>query len=318
MKIIKLLYQKYFLSFSICLFSCFVIFFIFSLVSYLTEDYSFYIIINLSFLNSLQIFFYVPSFIFLISVILFTIFLRSRNEIVIIKSYLNINKVMIFFIPVVIIYTVIEINKKDMINYLENNKSDLLNLNKKSQAKILIDMGENNKKYTIIKNLDLKNFNNTEYRSYFISDKKIETAEFSDNLMTFKNELMLKNFTQYKNNIIKDIIIPKKINPDIIELTNQNSIVKNIYKENIFKLDIKLLNLMLFYALFLGYIFLKFFNSKFVSTKQSLKNPVFINLILLIYSFLIFNNSIGLHKQEFELLASMVMSLFFLKAYLNE
>ena len=39
MKIIKLLYLKYSLSFSICLISSFVIFFIFSLLGNLNEDY---------------------------------------------------------------------------------------------------------------------------------------------------------------------------------------------------------------------------------------------------------------------------------------
>ena len=69
MKIIKLLYTKYTLSFSICLISSFVVFFIFSLISNLNEDYIFSIILNTSILNSIQILTYVPAFIFLISLI---------------------------------------------------------------------------------------------------------------------------------------------------------------------------------------------------------------------------------------------------------
>ena len=104
MKIIKLLYLKYILSFSICLISSYVIFFIFSLLGNLNEDYLFNIIVNLSLLNSLQILMYVPSFIFLISVILLTIFLKSKNEIIIIKSYMNLKKMMIFFLPIVFFF----------------------------------------------------------------------------------------------------------------------------------------------------------------------------------------------------------------------
>ena len=104
MKIIKLLYTKYILSLLICLISSFVIFFIFSLLGNLNEDYLFNIIIKIKFLNSLQILTYVPAFIFLLSVILFTIFLRSKNEIIIIKSYMNIKKLMLFFLPIVIIF----------------------------------------------------------------------------------------------------------------------------------------------------------------------------------------------------------------------
>ncbi|GIR68012.1 MAG: hypothetical protein CM15mP72_5220 [Pelagibacteraceae bacterium] len=99
--------------------SSFIIFFIFSLLGNLNEDYLFKTIIKLSLLNSLQILTYVPAFIFLISVILFTIFLRSKNEIIIIKSYLNIKKLMLFFLPVVIFFTILEINKKTMHYFLK-------------------------------------------------------------------------------------------------------------------------------------------------------------------------------------------------------
>ena len=50
MKIINLLYTKYILSLLICLISSFVIFFIFSLIGNLNEDYLFNIIIKIKFL----------------------------------------------------------------------------------------------------------------------------------------------------------------------------------------------------------------------------------------------------------------------------
>ena len=63
------------------------------------------LIIKIKFLNSLQILTYVPSFIFLLSVILFTIFLRSKNEMIIIKSYMNIKKInAIFFYQLIFFY----------------------------------------------------------------------------------------------------------------------------------------------------------------------------------------------------------------------
>ena len=89
MKIINLLYTKYILSLLICLLSSSVIFFIFSLLGNLDEEYLFNIIIKISFYNSLQILSYIPAFIFLLSVILFTIFMRSKNEFIIVKSYVN-------------------------------------------------------------------------------------------------------------------------------------------------------------------------------------------------------------------------------------
>ena len=156
MKIIKFLYLKYALSFLICLCSTFVIFFIFSLVSNLNENYLFNTILNLSILNSLQILTYVPSFIFLISLVLFSVFLRSRNEIIIIKSYLSKNKFIIFIIPIVMIYSIFEIYKKDLSLYLENNKLNLIQIINKSKDKIIINEFNNNKIITILKNNNLK------------------------------------------------------------------------------------------------------------------------------------------------------------------
>ena len=138
MKIIKILYAKFILSFSICLISSFVIFFIFSLLGNLNEGYLFNVILNLSFLNSLQILTYVQAFIFLNSVILLIIFLRSKNEIIIIKSYLSIKKMMIFFLPIVFLFTFFEINKKEIASFIDDSKVYIMKNNDKSKSKIII------------------------------------------------------------------------------------------------------------------------------------------------------------------------------------
>ena len=122
MKIINLLYTKYILSLSICLFSSLVIFFIFSLLGNLNEKYLFNVIMKISFYNSIQILTYVPAFIFLLSVILFIIFLRSKNEIIIVKSYMNFKMLAKFFLPIVIIFTIMELNKKSFSLQLEDLK----------------------------------------------------------------------------------------------------------------------------------------------------------------------------------------------------
>ena len=105
MKIIKLIYFKYIFSFSICVFSSFIVFFISSLIGNLNEDYLFNDILKISLYGSLQIITYVPVFIFLLSVILLLIFLRSKNEMIVIKSYINEKKLFIFFAPIVLVFS---------------------------------------------------------------------------------------------------------------------------------------------------------------------------------------------------------------------
>lgn len=293
-------------------------FFIFSLISNLNEEYKFNKIIDLSFLNTLQILVYVPSFIFLISVILFIVLLRSKNEMIIIKSYFDIKKYLIFFLPIVLIFTFLEIEKKSLSQYLEETKIDIFKINNKPRDKIIINNSGIDKTFTVIRNFNLNNTNDTEYRFYSITNNKINIAEYSNELIFKDNMLVIKSYTQYRDKAIKYLNNQKTLESNFIDLILQSSIVNYISKKNNWKFDPNHINLIFFFIFFLCYVFLYFFNSKFVSPKQSLFSPIVTCIIILIYTFLIFNNSITSYKQEYEFLASLVMGMFLLKAFLNE
>ena len=143
-------------------------------------------------------------------------------------------------------------------------------------------------------------------------------AEFSDELILSNGKLILKNYTQYKNNVIKNINENKIINIDLIGLISRSSLVRDTSIKNNSIIDFKLINLIIFFIFLLSYIFLIFFNTKYVGSKQSIRDPILVSLSTLIYSFLIFNNSLTSYRQEFELIASMIVLMIFFKAYLNE
>ncbi len=318
MKIIKLLYFKYIISLSICFALSSIIFFIFSLLGNLDEEYFFNVIIRISFFNSLQILTYVPAFIFLISVILFIIFLRSKNEMIIVKSYLNIKLLAVFFLPIVILFSILELNKKNLGSLVEDRKANLLNQGSTINTKIIINKNNDSKSYVILKNINQNDTNKAEYRSFDIYKKKIQIAQFSNNLIFSNNTLTAKSYTQYKNNLIEDFQNSKSLDLETNSFIDQNFTVKDISKKDKFSLDIRLINNSIFFILFFSYIFLIFLNKNLVSNKYGLKKPIFICLIIIIYSFFIFNNSFNFYKQEFEFLASFVAGLFFLKVFVNE
>ena len=317
MKIIKLLYLKYGLSFSICLFCSFVIFFIFSLIGNLNEDYLFNNVINISILNSLQIITYVPIFIFLISVILLLIFLRSKNEVIIMKSYLSSKKLVIFFLPIVLVFSILEMNKKDLVLFIENIKTNLINQDSNLSIKIIFKEKHNTKNFIVLNNIDLNNKDRIEYRSYDVLNNNIVKAEYSNDLLINDEKLIANNYTVYKNEIIKDFNIKKLLKIDFLDLIKHNDIVKNnSEKDNFF--EHKSINLLIFSFLLLTYIFLIFFNRKYVHIKQNLGYPIIISIVFIMYSFLIFNNSLNVYKQVFELLSCVVMSMLILKIRFNE
>ena len=317
MKIIKLLYLKYGLSFSICLFCSFVIFFIFSLIGNLNEDYLFNNIINISILNSLQIITYVPIFIFLISVILLLIFLRSKNEVIIMKSYLSSKKLVIFFLPIVLLFSILEMNKKDLVLFIENIKTNLINQDSNLSIKIIFKEKHNTKNFIVLNNIDLNNKDRIEYRSYDVLNNNIVKAEYSNDLLIKDEKLIANNYTVYKNEIIKDLNTKKLLKINFLDLIKHNDIVKNNSEKDKF-FEHKSINLLIFSFLLLTYIFLIFFNRKYVHIKQNLGYPIMISIVFIMYSFLIFNNSLNIYKQVFELLSCVVMSMLILKIRFNE
>ena len=154
------------------------------------------------------------------------------------------------------------------------------------------------------------------YRLYKISNQKLNLAIYSNNLFLLNNILFIDNYTQYKNNEIQEFKNTKEIKLDYKDIALKKSII-NINNAS-YKVDFKFFNLIIFFVIFLNYIFLIFFDKRFVSSKQSLIYPIFISIIILLYSFIIFNNSLSFFKQEFEVLATIVVGMLFLKAYLNE
>ena len=130
--------------------------------------------------------------------------------------------------------------------------------------------------------------------------------------------LILKNYTQYKDQSIKNNKTKKIVYLDINDLMLQRSLVKDISIKNNINLDIKVINSLIFFIFFLGYIFLNFFNSEDLGSKRTLKSPILVSLCAITYTFLIFNNSLSLYKQEFELLGSIIVIMLFFKSYLNE
>ena len=231
---------------------------------------------------------------------------------------MNIKLFAVFFLPIVIFFSILELNKKNLGSLVEDRKANLINQGTIINTKIIINKSNDLKSYIILKNINPNDTNKAEYRSFDIYKKKIQIAQFSNNLIFSNNTLTAKSYTQYKNNLIEDFQNSKSLDLEANSFIDQNFTVKDISKKDKFSFDTRLINNSIFFILFFSYIFLIFLNKKLVSNKNGLKKPIFICLIILIYSFLIFNNSFNFYKQEFEFLASFVAGLFFLKVYLNE
>src|SRR6056300_1567207 len=107
------LIKKFIKALLICTGLSYSIFFIFSLIGNLDEKFSFNSIFYLSILNSFQIFTYIPSHLFILSFCLLIIDLKSKNELTIIKAYIELKYLFLIIIPILVIFIFIE-SKKDI------------------------------------------------------------------------------------------------------------------------------------------------------------------------------------------------------------
>ena len=147
---------------------------------------------------------------------------------------MNIKLLAVFFLPIVIFFTILELNKKNLGLLFEDRKIDLINQETVINTKIIINKNNDLKSYIILKNINLNDTNKAEYRSFDIYKKKIQIAQFSDNLIFSNNTLTAKSYTQYKNNLIEDFENSKSLDFEANSFINQNFMVKDISKKNKF------------------------------------------------------------------------------------
>ena len=122
---------------------------------------------------------------------------------------MNIKKLFIFFLPLALIFTILETNKKEFTSTIEEIKLSLININGDNLNKILVEEEDGFKSFTVLNEFDLDNLDSAEYRYYRIANNKIDIAQFSNNLLISNNALIANNYTQYSNDIIKNIDIKK-------------------------------------------------------------------------------------------------------------
>ena len=306
MKIINYFYKKFIQSFLLCLVSITLIFYIFSLIGNLGEKLSFQSILYLSLLNSLQIISYVPSFIILLSIILVVIFLRSKNELMIIKEYISVNKLVITFLPIVICSTLIEINKNKMSKDIENTKLNFLKSDRNLSSKVIIYKNDNYKSYIILNDIDVLSSKYVgEYQKYEIENDKIIRGEYSNQINLKNNSLITNNITKFEDNKIKKIDAEKIILPNVNTIMNNDFILKNEFKSSIYKVKIDQAIKFIYFIIFYECLFLILINKKIIDSKQNLFFPFLMSTLLIIYSIFSVSNNFYSSLVIFSILVSL-------------
>ena len=317
MKLINYLYSKYLLSLLLSILVSLSIFYIFSLIGNLGENINFLTILYLSYLNAIQILLFVPSLIILLSFILMISFLRSKNEIFIIKEYFSSKKIIIYFFPIIIIYSIFEVNKEDMSKYINNVQLNLNENYKNHDFKIIVNKDKNEKTYTIIRGLDLNQSLVDEIRRFSVSEGSIISGEFSNKLIVSENEIIAHGLTKYKTDKIIKIKTSKKMLDSIYNYIDNKIIYHDSNDKNITK-SINIFFKVLYLILFFYSLLLILFSKKAINRKNNLTYPIFICISLVLYSLMIISIPLDFLNSQISVLALFLIFLVFFKYFRYE
>ena len=303
--------RKFFKSFIICSSLSYSIFFIFSLLGNLGEKLSFKSIFLISTLNSFQIFTYIPSHLFILSLCLFIFNLKSENELIIIKEYFDLKKLFLIIFPILALFIYAEIKKENLSITIEKIKLNVVNSKKIGDTKIFISLNGNTKKYTIFRGYDQDNAVINQYLSFESQNQKIQRGEISTSLYFKESDLFSKESTVFEKNNFKYEKFSKRLYENFQSLWNNNTekIIKNKKKNR--NSSYYIIYSIFFSALFYFCISMIFFSKKLVDRGVNNMKIFLLVLSMFLYYLLIPKIMLNNFQYLFYFLSMMTLILIF-------
>jgi len=307
------LIKKFIKAFFICSGVSYSFFFIFSLIGNLGEKFTFKSILYLSILNSFQIFTYIPSYLFILSFCIFIIYLKSKNELIIIKEYVELKKLFLIIFPILALFTFIEIKKEVFSETIEKIKSDLISSKNLEDTKILISSEGNKKKYTFFIGYDGENKTINEYLNFEIHNQTIHSGEMSANLSIYKNDLISNESTVYENNSFRQMTSKKKLFKNFFNFwsVNTRAIIKN--KVSGISSNYNIVQSIIFYGLFYFCISIIFLSKRLVDRGMNTMKVFLLILSIFLYNLLIPKILLSNFQFIFQIISIIIFVLIFFK-----
>ena len=308
------LIKKIFSALLVCGGISYSIFFIFSLIGNLGEKLSFNSILYLSMLNSFQIFTFIPSHLYILSFCLIIINLKSKNELAIIKEYIELKKLFLIFFPILILFVFVEIKKDSFSAHIEKMKFNLSNSKNFENTKIFVSTDGDKTKYSIFSKVDSKNETINQYLEFDVENQKVKRGEISNSLNVENNNLFSKESIIYENNNFHYEFLNKKLFDNLTSIwgTNAEKIIKN--NANNKNSNYKIFQSILFHSFFYFCISMIFLSKKLVKRNLNIIKIFLITLLIFLYHLLIPKIMINNFYFFFQSLSLMVLILIFFKA----
>ena len=318
MKLNNYIFNKFFLSFSISGAVCIIIFFLFSIISNLGENFNFFKIFIISLINSMQLIFYIPTFISLLTIYLFWYFLNVKNEIIVIRQYLSKAKILFILLIFTISFSIIEARKDIFIDKLEKTKLSISGEEKSFGYKLIVLKDQNIEEYFIFKGIDLANKGIGSFNFFEIINNKINSSIYAEKQLLEPNSIYLSNYFEQKHDSISKNEIEKSIKVDnLLQILSKDSPI-NIIDTKIESVNIQIIQKFIHFFLLNSLIILILFNNSTLLKKDNLINSLLISIFLIIYSYTLFTINLQTYDIIFIILGTFVIFLYLIQTFLYE
>lgn len=318
MLILKYILIRNLKSFFIALSIFFSIFFLFSLISYLGGELSFNDVVFISLLNAAQIIFYIPSFVYIFTVYIFWRQLNLTNELSTIVQYLPKISLIFYSITLILLIAIIETNKEQMVDNIEEFKQKILITERESLTKTFISENRGTKDFLIFKKEDIKK---TSYKTgtiITIINGKIQKAFFDNDILIDQDQLLFQNPYYFDGNTFslldekkifeQDSKLNKFLNSDYDYFLDKD--LKDNNHSNLYKFIFLVFSNIAIYLLFL--------NNISYSKNDNIILIILSSILIVIYSYLIFGISLFQFQIAFFLLGLIFLSLIYAKIFYSE
>ena len=296
----------------------FLIFFLFSLISFLGGELLFSDIIIISLLNAAQIIFYIPSFVYIFTIYIFWRQLHLTNELTTIVQYLPKISLIFYSIFLILLIAIIETNKVQLVDKIEEFKQKILITERESLIKTFIIEKKGNKDFFIFKKEDIEATSYNVGTIVTVSNGKIKKAFFDNGIQIDRGRLFLHNPYYFDGNTIS--LLNKK------KIFEQDSKLNNFLNSDYdFYLDKDLENnnhINLYKFVFLVFsniaIYLLFLKNTSYSKNGNIILIISSSILIVIYSYLIFGINLFQFQIIFFLLGLIFLSLIYAKIFYSE
>ena len=294
--------------------------YIFSIIELLSQNYELTDTLVIGLINTIELLMTIPSILLLMSIILFWNNLKKTNELIIIRHYLSLKKIMLIYSLFILIFASLEINKNNLNSNIKYLKEIYLKGFTETEINQKVFFNFNNQELTISKfnGLNIKKKIIAEISIYKFKNDIFEKSIYSNENQIIENKIVMKNPNIVTSQSIKDIKGQYVVNLEEFEDGLYNNLGKlNLSNKKELVNPIGLLKKITLMIVLFAYISV-FISREAINKNASALKYISISVLIFIYSFVTSQIYLESYHIVFHLSVLLTLTFYLYKNLINE